>query len=261
VETTTGPLGQGLANAVGMALAERMLAARCNTPEHEIVNHRTWVLAGDGDLMEGISHEAASLAGHLGLGRLIVVYDDNDITIDGPASQSCRDDVLARFAAYGWQALRVDDGNDVASVTAALTEAVADETRPTLVAVRTTIGFGAPTLAGTSTAHGAPLGRDELAATRARCGWPDEPFHVPAQVAEHCRQLAVQGRADRLSWEQVRARWAQAHPQLAAEWDAEEWGRPPRDLGDLLPRFAPGTAMATRKASGAVLAALGPQYA
>lgn len=261
VETTTGPLGQGLANGVGMALAERMLAARCNTGEHTVVDHRTWVLAGDGDLMEGISHEAASLAGHLGLGRLIVVYDDNDITIDGPASQSCRDDVLARFAAYGWQALRVDNGNDVASVTAALTEAVADETRPTLVAVRTTIGFGAPTLAGTSTAHGAPLGRHELAATRARCGWPDEPFHVPAQVAEHCRQLAVQGRADRLSWEQDRARWAQAHPQLAVEWDAEEYGRPPRDLGDLLPRFAPGTAMATRKASGAVLAALGPQYA
>ncbi|MFD9114949.1 transketolase [Streptomyces bottropensis] len=260
VETTTGPLGQGLANGVGIALAERMLATRCNTGEHTVVDHRTWVLAGDGDLMEGISHEAASLAGHLGLGRLIVVYDDNDITIDGPASQSCRDDVLARFAAYGWQALRVDDGNDVASMTAALTEAVADETRPTLVAVRTTIGFGAPTLAGTSTAHGAPLGRQELAATRARCGWPDEPFHVPVQVAEHCRQLAAQGQADRLSWEKERARWAEAHPKLAAEWDAEACRQPPRDLGDLLPRFEPGTAMATRKASGAVLAAVGPEY-
>ncbi|MGY4745734.1 transketolase [Streptomyces sp. ATMOS53] len=260
VETTTGPLGQGLANGVGLALAERMLAARCNTDEHTVVDHRTWVLVGDGDLMEGISHEAASLAGRLGLGRLIVVYDDNDITIDSPASQSCQDDVLARFAAYGWQALRVADGNDAASVTAALTEAVADNTRPTLVAVRTTIGFGAPTLAGTSTAHGAPLGQQELAATRARYGWPDEPFHVPVQVAERCRQLAAQGQADRRSWEQDRARWAEAHPQLAAEWDAETCRQPPRDLGDLLPRFEPGTAMATRKASGAVLAAVGPKY-
>ncbi|MET8246938.1 transketolase [Streptomyces sp. NPDC005202] len=260
VETTTGPLGQGLANAVGMALAERMLAARCNTEEHTVVDHRTWVLAGDGDLMEGISHEAASLAGHLGLGRLIVVYDDNDITIDGPASQSCRDDVLGRFASYGWQALRVDDGNDVAAVTAALTEAVADETRPSLVAVRTTIGYGAPTLAGTSAAHGAPLGEQELAATRARFGWPAEPFHVPTAVAEHCRRLAGEGRAERLSWEHDRARWHDAHPELAAEWDAAMSAQPPSDLAGLLPHFEPGTAMATRKASGAVLAAVGPSY-
>ncbi|MCX9193809.1 transketolase [Carbonactinospora thermoautotrophica] len=260
VETTTGPLGQGLANAVGMALAERMLAARCNTDDHTVVNHRTWVLAGDGDLMEGISHEAASLAGHLELGRLIVVFDDNNITIDGPASQSCRDDVLGRFAAYGWQTLRVEDGNDVAALEAALAEAVADETRPSLIAVRTTIGYGAPRLAGTSAVHGAPLGEEELAATRARFGWPDERFHVPHDVAEHCRQLAARGRAARLSWEEDRARWADAHPELAAEWDTAVSAKPPASLKDVLPLFEPGTKMATRKASGAVLAAVGPAY-
>ena len=183
VETTTGPLGQGLGNAVGMALAERMLAARANTGGHTVVSHRTWVLAGDGDLMEGISHEAASLAGHLELGRLVVIYDDNDVTIDGPAHQSCRDDVLGRFAAYGWQALRVEDGEDPAAVAAALAEAYADETRPSLVAVRTTIGYGAPTMAGTSAVHGKPLGADELAATRAAFGWPADAFHVPETVA------------------------------------------------------------------------------
>ncbi|MEU6574814.1 transketolase [Streptomyces sp. NPDC046805] len=260
VETTTGPLGQGLANAVGMALAERMLAARSNTEKHTVVGHRTWVLAGDGDLMEGISHEAASLAGHLELGRLVVVYDDNDITIDGPARQSCRDDVLGRFAAYGWQTLRVDDGNDVDAVTAALDAAVADETRPSLIAVRTTIGYGAPTVAGTSAAHGAPLGEAELAATRARFGRPDESFHVPAAVAEYCRRLAREGHSDRISWEHDRARWAEAHPELAAEWDPLVSARPPSELASLLPVFEPGTAMATRKASGAVLAAVGPAY-
>ncbi|MYW93979.1 transketolase, partial [Amycolatopsis rubida] len=185
VETTTGPLGQGLGNAVGMALAERMLAARANTAEHPVVGHRTWVLAGDGDLMEGVSHEAGSLAGHLGLGRLIVIYDDNDVTIDGPAHQSCTDDVLGRFAAYGWHVQRVADGEDLDALTTAFDAAVAAEDKPSLVAVRTTIGHGAPTVAGTPEAHGAPLGAAELAATRAAFDWPDEPFHVPAEVREH----------------------------------------------------------------------------
>ncbi|MDQ0994259.1 transketolase [Streptomyces sp. V3I7] len=257
VETTTGPLGQGLGNAVGMALAERMLATRCNTAEHTVVGHRTWVLAGDGDLMEGISHEAASLAGHLELGRLIVLYDDNDITIDGAATGSCRDDVLARFAAYGWQTLRVADGNDADAVTAALAAAVADETRPSLVAVRTTIGYGAPTVAGTSAAHGAPLGEAQLAATRRRFGRPDEVFHVPAAVAEYCRRLADKGRTDRVSWEFDRARWAEDRPDLAAQWSPSA---SPPELESLLPEFEPGTSMATRKASGAVLAAVGPAY-
>ncbi|MDN5933804.1 MAG: transketolase, partial [Pseudonocardia sp.] len=158
VETTTGPLGQGLANAVGMALAERMLAARCNTTGHEVVGHRTWVLAGDGDLMEGISHEAASLAGRLRLSRLTVIFDDNDVTIDGPASRSCGDDAAARFAAYGWRTLWVDDGNDLAALDRAFTDAATSTDRPTFIVVKTTIGFGAGAVEGTSAAHGSPLG-------------------------------------------------------------------------------------------------------
>ncbi|MEU9890566.1 transketolase [Sphaerisporangium sp. NPDC051011] len=260
VETTTGPLGQGLANAVGMALAERMLAERANIDDHTVVGHRTWVLAGDGDLMEGISHEAASLAGHLGLGRLIVIYDDNDTTIDGPAGLSCTDDVLGRFAAYGWQASRVRDGNDADAVAAALAEAVADESRPSLIAVRTTIGYGAPTMAGTSGVHGAPLGEEELAAARAAAGWPEERFHVPGEVAERCRSLAAHGRAVRLAWEKERATWAEAHPGLAAEWDPSAKPGTPAGLDTLLPVFQPGGTMATRAASGAVLAAIAADY-
>lgn len=259
VETTTGPLGQGLANAAGMALAERMLAARANTGRHTVVGHRTWVLAGDGDLMEGISHEAASLAGHLGLGRLIVLYDDNDVTIDGPAHQSCRDDVLGRFAAYGWQTLRVTDGDDPEACAAALAEAVADETRPSLVSVRTTIGHGAPTLAGTSAVHGKALGEDELAATRAGFGWPEERFHVPERVRERCGTLAARGANTRRRWEQARLRWADDEPECAASWDPAA-AIPEIDLDAVLPIFEPGTVMATRSASGAVLAAVGPAY-
>jgi transketolase len=239
VETTTGPLGQGIANAVGMALAERMLAARCNTDD-QVVDHRIWVLAGDGDLMEGISHEAASLAGHLGLGRLVVVFDDNDITIDGPASQSCSDDALARFAAYGWQTLRVEDGEDLDAITAALQEAADDTGRPSLVAVRTVIGWGS-SVAGTSKAHGAPLGDAGVAAFKARLGWPDEPFHIPADVAAHCAELAERGRAARLDWEQRRG----------PVWDA--WVADGVAQQIELPRFEPGTSVATRIASAAAL--------
>ena len=184
VETTTGPLGQGLANAVGMALAERMLAARCNTGEHQVVDHRTWVLAGDGDLMEGISHEAASLAGRLGLGRLTVIFDDNNVTIDGPAERSCADDALARFAAYGWHTLSVEDGNDVAAIDEALAEARVVESAPTFIRLRTTIGYGAPGVEGTSKAHGSPLGADTIDAMRARFDWPATPFHVPQSCVQ-----------------------------------------------------------------------------
>lgn len=259
VETTTGPLGQGLAHAVGMALAERMLAARFNTPEHAVVDHRTWVLASDGDLMEGVSHEAASLAGHLGLDRLVVVFDDNDVTIDGAASQSCSDDVLGRFAACGWQTLRVDDGNDLAALDAAYREAVSDTERPTLIAVRTVIGYGAPTLAGTSGAHGSPLGPTEHAATRRRFGWPDgEAFHVPADVVEHVAALTDRGRTEHQEWQRRRQQWAQTQPLLAAQWDRALAGTPPAEMVGQLPVFEPGTTMATRKASGAVLAAVAP---
>ncbi|NKQ54361.1 transketolase [Amycolatopsis sp. K13G38] len=253
VETTTGPLGQGLANAVGMALGERMLAARANTPEHTVVGHRTWVLAGDGDLMEGISHEAASLAGHLGLGRLNVVFDDNDVTIDGPASRSCSDDVAARFVAYGWHTVRVADGNDGPAMIAALAEAAAEEGRPSLVAVRTTIGYGAPEVAGTCKAHGAPLGEERLAAARAAFGWPAEKFHVPPEVGKRCAELAAGAQAEQFAWSDRRRQWAQAHPELAAQWDPAAPLGPPAGLAGWLPVFEPGTKMATRKASGIVL--------
>lgn len=258
VETTTGPLGQGLANAVGMALAERMQAARVNVGGHTVIDHRTWVLAGDGDLMEGISHEAASLAGHLGLGRLVVLFDDNNVTIDGPARQSCSDDVTARFAAYGWHTTRVD-GTDQGAIAAALAGAVADE-RPSLLAVRTTIGHGAPLVAGTSKAHGAPLGDKRIAEMRVALDWPDKDFHVPDDVAAHCAELGRDGHDERLGWDARRALWAREYPELAATWDPATPVTPPDAMAGLLPVFQPGTKMATRKASGAVLAALADAF-
>lgn len=242
VETTTGPLGQGVATAVGMALAERMLAARCNDAG-EAIDHRTWVLAGDGDLMEGVSHEAASLAGHLGLGRLIVVFDDNDVTIDGPAGQSCSDDPLIRFTGYGWHVLRVSDGNDLAEITSALREATEVTDRPSLVAVRTVIGFGTE-VAGTSTAHGTLLGDAALATLKARHGWPDAPFHVPPDVAAHCADLAERGG-------QAHREWRSRH---AAAW--QRWTVHCEPVSQPLPvGVDPSAPLSTRKASAAVLRA------
>ncbi len=199
VEATTGPLGQGTANAVGMAMAERFLAHRFNRPGHEIVNHRTFCLVGDGDLMEGISSEAASLAGHLKLGRLIYLYDDNHVTLDGPAQQSFTEDVLARYAAYGWQVLRVENGNtDLDGIDRAIQTAVSQEERPTIVAVRTTIGYGSPHKAGTSAAHGSPLGAEEVALTKKALGWEwTDPFHIPKEALEHLRSAVAPGRKGR----------------------------------------------------------------
>ncbi|MCV7031931.1 transketolase [Mycobacterium sherrisii] len=262
VETTTGPLGQGIANAVGMALAERMLAARCNTGEHTVVGHHTWVLAGDGDLMEGISHEAASLAGRLRLGKLIVIFDDNDITIDGPASQSCADDVEARFAAYGWRVLSVADGNDVPALDQAFTEAVHGDGRPTFIRVSTTIGFGAPGIEGTPKAHGSPLGSAALAAMRARLDWPDEHFHVPLAVRAGAAVAAARGAAAHALWAQTHAAWQVDNPHLAASFPL---GTVPAVdnlsvLTSLADGLASGGKSATRKASGAALAALAAVY-
>jgi transketolase len=255
VETTTGPLGQGLANAVGMALAERMLAARCNTERHRVVDHRTWVLAGDGDLMEGISHEAASLAGRLGVGRLTVIFDDNDVTIDGPARQSCSDDVLARFAAYGWHTVRVEDGTDLDALDCAFTEAVAAEDRPTLIAVRTTIGHGAPGVQGTSAAHGSPLGADVLAAMRRRYDWPDDTFHVPQAVWLAGAERAAEGARAQADWQRDHAEWAAANPELAEAFPLDRVPAPPQvDLP------VSGGSTATRSASGRALRALAAEY-
>jgi transketolase len=258
VETTTGPLGQGLANAAGMALAERMLAARYNRPGlAPLVDHRTFVLASDGDLMEGISHEAASLAGHLRLGRLIVLYDDNHVTIDGDTALSCSDDVRGRFAAYGWHVQQVTDGNDLAAVDAALRAAVREQDRPSLIAVRTHIGYGSPGRQDTAAAHGSPLGEEELARTKARFGWPDgQVFHVPDDVRRHVLGLAARGSAQRAYWQERLAGLRAADPRLAAEWDRTQAGRLPEGIEVALPTFTPGKPMATRAASGETLRAL-----
>lgn len=262
VETTTGPLGQGITNAVGLALAERMLAARCNTSEHTVVDHRTWVLAGDGDLMEGISHEAASLAGRLRLGKLTVVFDDNNITIDGAASQSCADDAEARFAAYGWNVLSVDDGNDVIALDNAFTAAKRCEL-PTFIRVRTTIGFGAPGIEGTPKAHGSPLGNESLAAMRQRFGWPEAHFHVPTAVGATAAAAAARGAVAHSQWTRVHAAWQAVHPQLSVDFplDAVPELTDPGVLRELADDCAPGGKMATRKASGAALAKVAEAYA
>jgi transketolase len=259
VETTTGPLGQGLANAVGMALAERMLAARCNDGEHRVVDHRTWVLAGDGDLMEGISHEAASLAGRLGLGRLTVIFDDNNVTIDGPAELSCGDDAIGRFAAYGWHTLSVEDGNDVAAIDEALAEARAVESAPTFIKLRTTIGYGAPGLEGTSKVHGSPLGVETIAAMRDKAGWPSANFYVPGHLRSVTAALAADGAATRADWIRAYANWTADHPQLAVDFPLDRVPVAP-DGWVPLAELAAADRMATRQASGVALNSLAPAY-
>jgi len=257
VETTTGPLGQGFATAVGMAMAERHLAARFNRPGHEIVGHRTFVIASDGDLMEGISHEAASLAGHLRLGRLIVLFDDNRITIDGPTSLACSDDAALRFAGYGWRVLHCDDGNDLDAIAAALAQATSDDDAPTLIRIRTHIGFGSPAKQDTSEAHGAPLGRAEWEATRAALGWTvPEPFVVPDEIRATFTAAAAAAAASRTQWLARRERYTAAHPEAAAELDRRVRGELPDSWERLAPDFGATTGMATRQASGRMLNAL-----
>jgi transketolase len=218
VETTTGPLGQGLANAVGMALAEQLLAAEFNRPGHRIVDHRTWVFVGDGCLMEGISHEAASLAGTLGLAKLIVIYDDNGISIDGHVEHWFADDTPARFAAYGWRVIRDVAGHDSAAIEAALAQAMHDCARPTLICCKTVIGKGSPNKAGTHEVHGAALGASEVAATRAALDWSADAFEVPAHIRSAWNATA-NGAALQADWQQRFAAYQQAHPQLAAEFE------------------------------------------
>lgn len=258
IEATTGPLGQGFANGVGMAIAERRLAARFNRDGHTIVDHHTWVLASDGDLMEGVCAEAASLAGHQRLGKLAVLYDANDISLDGPTSLSFTEDVARRFEACGWHVQTVADGDeDIAAIDAALQAARAETQRPSLIVVRTTIGYGSPKKAGTSGAHGAPLGKDEIAAVRGAYGWEsDEPFHVPADVA--AQFAAVRARNDRAAaeWQEHFAAWAAAHPDLAKEWGQSIGRTLPDDWDAGLARLDFGSGTETRTASGKVLNAL-----
>jgi transketolase len=253
VETTTGPLGQGLANAVGMALAEKLLAAEFNRPAHAIVDHRTYALVGDGCLMEGISHEACSLAATLGLGKLIVIYDDNGISIDGETPGWFTDDTPARFEAYGWRVVRDIDGHDVGAVDAALREAQRATDRPSLLCCRTVIGKGAPNKAGTADSHGAALGEKEVAATREALGWAHPAFAIPASVYAGFDARERGARASR-EWQARLASYRAAFPGLAVEFERRVAGRLPDDFAETVAAFvakqvAKGESVATRKAS------------
>jgi len=258
VEMTTGPLGQGVATSVGMAVAEAHLAAEFNRPGHRVVNHRTWVLCSDGDLMEGVSSEAASLAGHLRLGRLVWIWDDNRITIEGGTDLSFSENVPARFEAYGWRVLEVEDGNDLNALSATLEAAAADDGRPTLVRVRTHIAWGAPTKQDSASAHGAPLGADEVRATKQAYGWPeDEAFLVPPEALARCREAVACGADAHRGWQASFDAWADNHPDLARDWRRRLDRKLPNGWTDALPVFdADGPKIATRAASGKVLGAL-----
>ncbi|MBC7461079.1 MAG: transketolase, partial [Thermoleophilia bacterium] len=251
VEFTTGPLGQGVSSAVGMALAERMLAARFNRDGHDVVNHRTWVIASDGDLMEGVSSESASLAAHLGLGRLTVFWDDNKITIDGTTAISFTEDVGARYASYGWQVLHINDVEDLEAIDEVVAQAKADD-RPTLVVTRTHIGIGSP-LQDTSKAHGAPLGAENIRTTKRGWGWPeDSEFLVPDEVREEYAVVAEEGAADNAGWTARFDTYRAAYPELAREFERQLRGELPSGWADDLvaTSFEGSGELATRQTSG-----------
>ncbi|WP_375057798.1 transketolase [Zobellella sp. DQSA1] len=261
VETTTGPLGQGITNAVGMAIAEKALAAQFNRPGHEVVDHHTYTFLGDGCLMEGISHEACSLAGTLGLGKLIAFWDDNGISIDGHVDGWFSDDTPKRFEAYGWQVIPAVDGHDSAAVAAAIDAARADTSRPTLICCKTVIGFGSPNKAGSHDCHGAPLGDAEIAATREQLGWSHAPFDIPADVYADWDAKA-KGQAAEAGWNDQFAAYAAAHPELAAELQRRLNGELPADWAaqsaDFIKTLQANPAkIATRKASQNALDAYG----
>jgi len=256
VETTTGPLGQGFANAVGMALAEALLAARYNTSKHTIVDHHTYALASDGDLMEGISHEAASLAGHLKLGKLVVLYDDNLISLDGPTDLIFSENVEQRFESYGWHTVRAA-GHDRDEVDAAIEAARKETGRPTLIICRTIIGKGSPNKAGTNGVHGAALGPDEVAATRKALDWEYPAFTVPGEVRPLFEQGGAAGSKARTDWESTFTEWKTANPDLATLWARTAARELPAGWDADLPKFSPGDkALATRAASGKVINAI-----
>ncbi|HML21794.1 MAG TPA: transketolase [Aggregatilinea sp.] len=259
VEVTTGPLGQGFTNGVGMAIAEAHLAATLNTPAHKLIDHYTYAIVSDGDLMEGITSEAASLAGHLKLGKLIYLYDDNHISIEGSTGQAFTEDVGARFAAYDWHVQRVADGNDIDAIDAAIRAAQAVTDKPSLIMVRTTIGYGSPNKAGSAKSHGEPLGVDEVKATKEALGWPLEPaFLIPGDVMEFYRQAVEKGSAAQAAWQQELEAWkSSAAPEQVAAWDSM-FGDLPGDWTADLPDFADAKPVATRVASGQVMNALAP---
>ena len=262
IETTTGPLGQGVTNAVGMALTEKVLAATFNRPGHDVINHRTWVFLGDGCLMEGISHEACSLAGTLKLGKLVCLYDDNNISIDGEVGGWFTDDTTKRFEAYGWQVIADVDGHDGAAIAAAIDEAMKDDDRPTLIACKTVIGFGSPNKQGTASTHGAPLGDEEIAAARAELGWDAPPFEIPAEISR-AWNAADRGSNLESEWKNRFEAYRTEHPDLAAELERrmdgalpESWARFADDAIATIDEA--GENMATRKASLLALNAFAP---
>ena len=257
VETTTGPLGQGFASGVGMAIAEKHLAAIFNKPDHKIVDHYTYGIVTDGDLMEGISSEAASLAGNLKLEKLIYLYDDNKITIEGSTSLTFTEDVAKRFEAYDWHVSRVADGNDVETIDAAIEEAKKDP-RPSIILCRTTIGYGLPTKANTSGIHGSPAGKDELAKAKENVGWPIEPmFYVPEDILEHFRSRLVAGKQSQEKWVKGYEDYKTAYPELAAEFERRLEGKLPKGWEKSLPVFpASEKGLASREASGKVINAI-----
>ena len=256
VEATTGPLGQGVGMAVGMAMAERHLAAVYNRPGFEVVDHHTFVLLGDGDLMEGVSHEACALAGTLGLGKLIMLYDDNLISLDGPTSLSYNDDVPKRFEAYHWHVQRVADGNDLVAIEAAIEAAKAETGRPSLIAVRTVIGYGSPK-AGSNKSHGEALGAEAVAATKKFFGFPeDQSFVVPEDALANWRQAKARGAGLEAAWKELFASYAAANPELAAEFERTQKGVLKTDWEKAIPGFAKDKPVATRTAGGDIMNAL-----
>ncbi|MCM3666173.1 transketolase [Mesobacillus subterraneus] len=255
VDATTGPLGQGIAMAVGMAMAERHLAAAYNKDNYNIVDHYTYSICGDGDLMEGVSAEAASLAAHLKLGRLVVLYDSNDISLDGDLNKSFSESVADRFKAYGWQYLRVEDGNNLDEIAKALEEAKTDENRPTLIEVKTIIGYGSPNLSGKSDVHGAPLGADELKLTKEAYKWTfEEDFHVPSEVYDHFKQQIVdKGEQTEQAWNELFAKYKNEYPELGAQLEKAMKGELVDGWEKDIPVYEEGKSLASRASSGEAL--------
>ncbi|WP_230137288.1 transketolase family protein, partial [Peribacillus frigoritolerans] len=258
VDATTGPLGQGIAMAVGMAMAERHLAESYNRDSYNVVDHYTYSICGDGDLMEGVSAEAASLAGHLQLGRLVVLYDSNDISLDGDLSQSFSESVADRFKSYGWQYIRVEDGNDLQEIAKAIEEAKTDEARPTLIEVKTVIGYGSPNRSGKSAVHGAPLGADELKLTKEAYKWTfEKDFHVPEEVYSHFNEAVVDAGAQKEeAWNELFKNYKEAHPELAQQLELAIKGELPAEWDQEIPVYEEGKTLASRASSGEVLNAI-----
>ncbi|MDC3416296.1 transketolase [Aquibacillus salsiterrae] len=257
VEATTGPLGQGVAMSVGMAMAEKHLAAKYNRDNYQVVDHYTYTLVSDGDLMEGISHESASLASHLKLGKLIALYDSNDISLDGELNKSFSEDVASRFTAYGWQVLRVEDGNDIDSVGKAIAEAQQNTDQPTLIEVKTVIGYGSPNKSASSASHGAPLGADEIKLTKEFYEWEHDDFHVPDEVYQDFQTKIVnRGQKTEQEWNALFDSYKEAHPELASEFVQAINGELPEGWEKDLPVYETGKSLATRASSGEVLNAI-----